>query len=145
MQTLPIKWQRLVYDSQTCSRCEATGQEVQKAVTALRQSLNPLGIRVTLETEELDPATFARDPSQSNRLWVGGLPLEEWLGAQVGQSPCCGPCGDAECRTLEAQGQTYETIPAALIIKAGLRAASQLLDNPPPSGGAKPRMDRSDG
>ena len=33
-----------------------------------------------------------------------------------------------ECRTVTIDDQTYETIPAKLIIKAGLLAASQLIN-----------------
>jgi hypothetical protein len=124
---LKIEWHRLVADGQTCPRCGATGKEVDQASRSLKQSLAPLGINVVLEKHELTPEAFQRDPSQSNRLLLNGRPLEEWLGLKVGQSPCCAPCGDAECRTLATGGQVYETIPADLIIKAGLLVASQLL------------------
>lgn len=132
MKALTIKWQRLVDENgQTCQRCGATGKEVQKAFHSLKQSLAPLGIKVLLEKKALDPATCAKDISQSNRIWVGERPLEEWLDAQVGQSPCATCCAelgsDVECRTVKVQGQTYETIPADLIIKAGLLAASRLI------------------
>jgi len=130
MKTLKIQWHRLMTDGQTCPRCGATGKEVEKASRSLEQSLAPLGIKMVLEKHELTPGAFQQDPSQSNLLLINGRPLEEWLGLKVGQSLCCGPCGDSECRTLETGGQVYETIPADLIIKAGLLAASKLL-NPP--------------
>ena len=128
MKILKIEWHRLVADGQTCPRCGATEKEVDKASCSLEQSLAPLGIKVVLEKHELTPGAFQRDPSTSNRLLLNGRPLEEWLGLKVGQSPCCAPCGDAECRTLETGGQVYETIPADLIIQAGLRAASKLVN-----------------
>ena len=128
IKILKIEWHRLVADGQTCPRCGATEKEVDKASRSLEQSLAPLGIKVVLEKHELTPGAFQRDPSKSNRLLLNGRPLEEWLGLKVGQSPCCAPCGDAECRTLETGGQVYETIPADLIIQAGLRAASKLVN-----------------
>jgi hypothetical protein len=128
LKTLKIQWHRLVAAGQTCPRCGATEKEVEKACRNLEQSLAPLGIKVVLEKQELNPGTFQRDPSQSNRIWIDGRSLEEWLGLKVGQSPCCSTCGDAECRTVETEGQVYETIPADLIIKAGLVAASKLLN-----------------
>jgi hypothetical protein len=128
MKTLKMQWHRLMADGQTCPRCGATGKEVDQASRSLEQSLAPLGIKVVLEKHELTPKAFQRDPSKSNRLLINGRPLEEWLGLKVGQSLCCGPCGDSECRTLETGGQVYETIPADLIIKAGLLAASKLLN-----------------
>ncbi len=127
MKTLKIQWHRLMADGQTCPRCGATGKEVEKASRSLEQSLAPLGIKVVLEKHELTPGAFQHDPAKSNRILINGRPLEEWLGLKVGQSLCCGPCGDTECRTLETGGQVYETIPADLIIKAGLLAASKML------------------
>ncbi len=128
MKTLKIQWHRLMADGQTCPRCGATGKEVEKACLSLEQSLAPLEIKVVLEKHELTPGAFQQDPSKSNRLLINGRLLEEWLGLKAGQSLCCGPCGDTECRTLETGGQVYETIPADLIIKAGLLAASKLLN-----------------
>ena len=128
MKILKIEWQRLLADGQTCPRCGDTGKEVEKASRSLEQSLSPLGIKVVLEKHELTPEAFKRDPSRSNRISLNGLPMEEWLGLKVGQSPCCDVCGDAECRTLESGGQVYETIPADLIIQAGLRAAAKLIN-----------------
>jgi hypothetical protein len=130
MKILTIKWQRLVHGGETCSRCGETGEEVQKAVDALTSRLSPFGLRVILETAELDMAAWQADPDQSNRIWLADRPLEEWLEGKVGHSPCCGVCGDEECRTLELEGRTYETIPAALIVQAGIMAASQLVTGP---------------
>jgi hypothetical protein len=121
-------------DGQTCPRCGSTGQEVKKASRSLEQSLAPLGTKVVLENHELTPGAFQQDPSKSNRILINGRPLEEWLGFRVGQSLCCGPCGDSECRTLETGGQVYETIPADLIVKAGLLAAAQMAGLRAPAG-----------
>jgi hypothetical protein len=134
MKILPIKWQRLVQGGETCPRCGETGRMVQQAVDTLNSRLSPFGIRVTLETAELDMAAWQADPDQSNRIWLGGRPLEEWLEGKVGHSSCCGVCGDEECRTLELEGRTYETIPAALIVQAGIQAAASLISPPGPCG-----------
>jgi hypothetical protein len=128
LKTLKIQWQRLLIDDKTCPRCGATEEEVDKAYTSLGQSLGPLGIKVVLEKKALDKAVFQKNPSQSNIIMIGERTLEEWLKAHTGESPCCGPCGDTECRTIETEGKIYETIPAELIIKAGLIAAGQLLN-----------------
>ena len=127
MKTLTIKWQRVESEGKTCPRCEATGKEIEKAIHTLKQSMAPLGIEVILEKKVLTTEIFGKDVSQSNRIWIGARPLEDWLGAKVGQSPCpCEVCGEAYCRTLEIEGAAYETISAAIIIKAALMAASQL-------------------
>ena len=124
--------QRLVDETgQTCDRCETTCKEIKKALELLKKGLSPLAIEVTFEQREIDQTAFADDPSQSNQIWISGRALEEWLDAQVSQSPCCDICGDAECRTIEVDAKVYEAIPANLIIKAGLIAASQLYGDIP--------------
>ena len=128
MRPLPILWQRLVSpEGKTCDRCSATYQEMERAVATLSQSLRPLGIEPRLEIREIDEKSFKANPSESNRIWIAGRPMEDWLGANVGSSPCCSVCGTSECRTVEVEGTTFETIPEKLFLKAALVAASQLL------------------
>lgn len=125
MKTLKVKWQRLVSDGQTCPRCGSTEEELEKAISTLKQSLSPLGMEVVVEKEELSVSEFKKDPLRSNQIWLNDRPLEDWIGGKVGQSPCCDVCGPSECRTVGVGGEVYEAIPADLIIKAGLLAASQ--------------------
>ncbi len=128
MKLLPIIWQRLVSsDGKTCDRCNATYQEMQRAISKLKEALRPLDIEPILETREIDEESFKANPSASNRIWIANRPLEEWLGARVGGSRCCSVCGDSECRTVEIGGTVFETIPEELVLKASLIAATQLL------------------
>lgn len=128
MKPLPILWKRLVSpEGKTCDRCSATYQEMQRAIEKLQQSLRPLGMEPSLEIRELDEASFQADPSESNRIWIAGRPMEEWLGASVGRSRCCSVCGTSECRTVEVEGTTFETIPEKLFLRAALMAASHSL------------------
>ncbi|UCE71853.1 MAG: DUF2703 domain-containing protein [Nitrospiraceae bacterium] len=129
MRALKIKWQRLLIDEigQTCPRCGSTENEIDKAVNTLNRSLAPLGIDVIIEKKVLDSVTFAKNVLESNRIWINDVPLEKWLGAEVDQSLCCDVCGDAECRTVKVGENIYETIPADLIVKTGLIAASNMI------------------
>ena len=127
MKTLDILWTRLVSEGETCPRCGSTQQNVSAAVAQLESVLQPLGIRPVLETRIIDAATFRADPAQSNRIWIGGRPMEEWLGARAGSRPCCEVCGDLPCRTMEVDGRSYEAIPQELIVKAAVIAASQMI------------------
>jgi hypothetical protein len=86
-----------------------------------------LGIEPTLDERAIDERSFKTNPSESNRIWIAGRPLEEWLGAKVGSSRCCSVCGDSECRTVEVAGASFEAIPEKLFLKAGLLAAAHLL------------------
>jgi uncharacterized protein DUF2703 len=131
MKPLPIVWQRLVSpEGETCDRCAATYLEIKRAIEQLKLSLRPLGIEPTLEVKEIDETSFRANPSESNRIWIAGRPMEDWLGAGVGSSPCCSVCGTSDCRTVTLEGTTFETIPEKLLLKAALRASSHLLVRP---------------
>ena len=127
MKHMSIVWKRLVKGGETCTRCGNTGHELEAAVTKLAASLQPFGIEPVLETQEIDEDTFKANTSESNRVWIAGKPIEEWLVANVGMSRCCSVCGESDCRTLEVGGRTYETIPEEQFIKAGLMAGSQMM------------------
>ena len=128
MRTIRIVWQRLLsLQGQTCDRCAATELALQQAVETLQQVLAPLQIQVEFHRQAMTLEQFNQDPQASNRIWIAEQPLEEWLGASIGSSPCCSVCGDAACRTLECGNQSYDAIPPQLIIKAGLLAAAQQL------------------
>jgi len=127
-KTLKIEWQRLISNDETCPRCGSTEEELDKAVTTLKQSLTSLGIEVTLTKKELSVSEFKKAPLQSNRILINNHLLEDYIGGSVGQSPCCDVCGPSECRTIKIEGQIYETIPSKIIIQAGLVAATQLVN-----------------
>ena len=128
MTSLPIVWQRLVNaDGETCERCRATRLEVERALTVLEDALPHLGIEPELEFRELDQAAFDKEPGQSNRVWIAGKALEDWLQAEVGSTDCPS-CGDAACRTVEVGDSTFATIPERLILKAALLASAELVD-----------------
>ena len=128
MKTLPIIWQRLVSsEGKTCDRCDATYKEMQRAIGKLKEALRPLGIEPSLEVRAIDEESFKSNPSESNRIWIGGRPMEEWLGARVGSSRCCSVCGESECRTVEVGATTFEAVPEKLLLRAALIASSQLL------------------
>lgn len=111
-------------DGQTCDRCGVTFEALQRAVAILTDVLAPLGMEPTLETKAIHEESFRGDPASSNRIWISGKPLEEWLSAEVGSSQCCSVCGESECRTVEVGGAVFEAIPEELILKAALIAAA---------------------
>ena len=128
MKILPIVWQRLVTeDGKTCERCGNTYLEMLRAVELLREELILLGIEPVLRTKTISEQEFKAHPLESNKILIGNKPLEEWLDAQTGASPCCDACGDEDCRTLALGADVFEAIPADLIVEAGVKAAQALL------------------
>ena len=133
---ITVRWQRLVTEAgETCDRCQNTQEEVGLATDRLRRCLRPLNIEVALEETPMTAEACARDISQSNRVFVDDRSLEDWLGAEVGRSRCGSRCAqlgqDVHCRTVVVDGQTYEVIPAGLIVRAGLLAAEAVLARQP--------------
>lgn len=141
MNPLVIVWQRLVVSGETCTRCGTTYESLQRAVTKLKEVLNPLGIEPTLEVKDIDEKMFQADPSTSNQIWIAGRPLEVWLNARVGSSRCCSVCGDSNCRTVEIGETVFESIPENLILKAALIAAAQMQS---PQGEPLPNQNQND-
>jgi hypothetical protein len=135
-KTLRIRWLRLLSDGKTCPRCSSTGEEIEKAVSSLSQSLAPLKISVMLKKDELSEAEFKKNPLQSNQIWLNGKRLEDWIGAKTGQSKCCDTCGTSDCKTVSVGESVYETVPAELVIKAGLLAASEMISCAPKTSGS---------
>lgn len=130
MRQLPIVWQRLVSaDGTTCPRCEGTHRHLENTVAKLRDVLKPLGLEPVLELREISECAFKTQPAESNRIWIAGKPVEEWLGASVGSSPCCSVCGGSPCRTIELDGTVLEEIPESVIMNAALMAAVKLSGN----------------
>ncbi|MCX6762986.1 MAG: DUF2703 domain-containing protein [Candidatus Moranbacteria bacterium] len=124
-KSLVIFWQRLISNGDTCPRCGSTEDELDKAVLRLKEKLKPRGIEVILKKQELTLEEFKRNPLKSNKIMLNGQPLEDLLNAKTGHSKCCDVCGDEECRTMEAGEKSYETIPAELIVEAGIKAVSE--------------------
>lgn len=89
-------------------------------------ALEPLEISPAFEEREIDRAMFIEEPLQSNQVLISGKPLDYWLGGRTGSSRCCNECGDSDCRTLPVEGQSYEVVPAALVVQAGRAAAAHL-------------------
>jgi hypothetical protein len=131
MKPLPILWKRLVSEGKTCPRCGATEANVSSAVRKLEMVLAPLGIRPELTAQAIDGVAFRSAPSESNRIWIGGEPMEKWLGGRAGHTRCCEVCGDSPCRTMEVDGQVYEALPEQQIIRAAMVAAAAMLGAPP--------------
>lgn len=127
-KVLAISWQRLVSDGGTCPRCGSTEDELGKAVEQLEKSLSPLGIKIELQKSELSLEEFKKDPVKSNTILFNGIALEDLIEARTGQSQCCDVCGDEECRTVDVGGESYETIPAEMIVKAGLIAGARIIN-----------------
>ncbi|MEN3013525.1 MAG: DUF2703 domain-containing protein [Endomicrobiia bacterium] len=127
MKKLEIKWQRLVYKGKTCPRCSHTEKEIKKAVSMLKRICKNYGINLVFKKEKISKQEFEKNPLNSNKILINNKPIEKYLNAKTSKSKCCDVCGPVECRTLVVNKNQYETIPANLIIQAGLDAMLKIL------------------
>ncbi|MDX9786050.1 MAG: DUF2703 domain-containing protein [Desulfobacterales bacterium] len=119
MKQLTIEWRHLDKDGKTCDRCSDTGETVRNAHETLVKELHPKGWEVTLKEILLTE----NEIPESNTIFFNGIPIEQLLPNARKSENCCTSCGEllgspTMCRTIERYGQTYEAIPAALILEA---------------------------
>lgn len=124
MQNITIEWRHLDVDGNTCERCGNTGDEVQQAVDALNRECAPHGVSFTLQETRLDAAGLA----DSNAILIGGHYIESLLPQAQRRDSECRSCGDlvgdsVECRTVDIDGHSHETVPAELIRSAACEVA----------------------
>jgi len=129
-RTLALEWQRMIdEDGNVCCGSEATRMAVETARAKLAQALEASGIEVVLTKTDFTPEECVDCPERANRVLVAGRGVDFWLQAETGSSPCEGFCKQTlgekgSCQNLMYEGQTYDVIPADLIVKAGLAAAA---------------------
>ncbi len=87
MKRWTILWKRLVTMGRPVRVAAIPAVNLKRRVNKLRIVLHPLGIEPLLQTEEIDEATFKTNTAESNRVWIQGRPLEDWLGADVRHEP----------------------------------------------------------
>lgn len=95
-------------DGETCTRCNATVDNVRLAAEELKSQLKPLGVGVSL----VEHAATMESLEDSNSVIINGRPIEEWLGASRVSTECesCGDlCGvDEVCCGAIAIGDTVQ-------------------------------------
>lgn len=128
MKKFEVIWQRLVDEKgETCDRCDKTYLNLEYVIKKLEPLFNGMGIEVDFQKKALSLDEFKRNPLSSNEIIINGKKIEDILNLKVGQSCCCGPCGDSECRTVIDETGEKEVIDKRLIIKAILREIIKIL------------------
>jgi hypothetical protein len=122
MDRLEIEWRHLDKDGKTCDRCSDTGETVRAAYADLVKELEPKGWEVSLKEKLLTD----QELPESNSIYLNGIAIENLLPDTRKSENCCASCREilgspTMCRTLERNGQTFEAIPAAMILEAAHR------------------------
>ncbi len=121
MKALVIEWKHLDVRGNTCDRCGETEMNLLGEIAYLNDFLAPQGVVVELVETKLDPTQI----SESNALFVNGIPIEEILDIEVFENSCdsCSQLVDSEvcCRTIVYEKKQYDEIPAKAIREAALK------------------------
>lgn len=122
MKHLEIEWRHLDKGGKTCDRCSDTEDTVRTAWEDLVKELKPKGWEVTLKETLLTD----QEIPESNSIYINGIALETLLPDTRKSKNCCDSCAEilgapTMCRTLERNGQIFESIPSAMIIEAAFR------------------------
>jgi hypothetical protein len=127
-RTLVIRWQHAVCKNENpCERCVNTPLEIQQAYENLRESLAGLGIIVTMEEKKIK--------QHDDHIYINDHDIIDLLKGERTKTECAN-CFDEKgnprtCNSLKLGDKTFEVIPAELIMKAGLMAASELITATP--------------
>jgi hypothetical protein len=119
--SLAIVWERYDGDGGICHGCRATQHELAEAISTIQHALGPFGVEPHLEVLSIAEAQYRANPEQSNRIWIAGKPVEQWLNGTPKYRASRSPC-----RMVEIDGVTYAAIPHRLIVEAAILAASDL-------------------
>ena len=122
MKRLEIEWRHLDKDGETCERCSDTGKTVRAVFADLVKELGDKGWEVCLKETLLTD----QEIPDSNSIYFNGVAIENLLPETRKSENCCVSCCEilgspTMCRTLERNGQTFEAIPAAMIMEAAHR------------------------
>lgn len=128
MKKLDIIWQRLVDErGETCDRCYKTYINLESALEKLTPLLDKVDVKIKFQKKALSMDEFKKNPLSSNEIIINGKKIEQILNLKVGQSCCCGPCGDSECRTVIDDTGEKEEVEERLIIKAILKEVVEII------------------
>jgi len=127
-RTLVIHWRHAVCQNENpCERCINTPLEIQQAYENLKESLAGLGIVVTFEEKKIK--------EHDDHIYINDRDITDLLEGETIKTACMNCLDDKgdprTCNSLKLGDNTYEVIPAELIIKAGLVAASELVTAAP--------------
>ncbi len=125
MKILEIEWRHLDKEGNTCIRCSDTGEALHRVVTELTEECRPCVWDIKFKETKLTE----KEISQSNIILFNGKPIEHILPNAVASESHCQSCckltgnSSTNCRTIELDGSSHESIPLYLIRQAACEIA----------------------
>lgn len=118
MQEINIEWRHYDKEGETCTRCNNTGDNIQKAIKEISADPSFDDTEITFRETKLK----ADKMSESNTVLINGITIESILDGSVSENYChscsCLAGKGSNCRTIEVKGKSYEAIPKEIVMKA---------------------------
>lgn len=118
MKELKIEWRHYDEEGETCTRCNSTGDNIQKVIRAISASSDFDNAKITFEETKLK----ADKMSKSNTILINGATIENILDGSASENYChscsCLAGKGSNCRTIEINDISYEAIPEEIIMRA---------------------------
>lgn len=115
---MTIEWKHYDKEGETCTRCNSTGNNI-KAVLGIVSTDNAYkNIQIKYKETILE----ASEMPDSNTVLINGQKIEDVLNAKTSENYChscsCLAGSDTNCRTIELNNKSYESIPKDMILEA---------------------------
>lgn len=118
MEELTIEWKHYDKEGETCARCNNTGDNIKLALEAVSTDDAYKNIKINYKETILK----ASQMPDSNTVIINGQKLEHILNAKASENYCyscsCLASSGTNCRTIELNNESYESIPKEMILEA---------------------------
>ena len=122
MKELKIEWKHYDKEGETCTRCNSTGNNIQKAIKVISRDSRFDKAKITFKETKLR----AEEMPESNSVFINGEAIEDILRATASENYChscsCLAGAGTNCRTIELNGKSFEDIPENLILQAIIKS-----------------------
>lgn len=118
MKKLKIEWKHYDKEGETCTRCNSTGDNIQKSIKAILDDSDFSDTKITFKETKLE----ANEMSESNSVLIDGQKIEDLLNATASENYChscsCLSGTGTNCRTVKYDGNIYEELSTEMIVDA---------------------------
>ena len=118
MEELNIEWMHYDKEGETCIRCNSTGDNIKAALEVVSTDDTYKNIKINYKETILE----ASEMPDSNTVIINGQKLEDILNAKASENYChscsCLKGSGTNCRTIELNDESYESLPKEMILEA---------------------------
>lgn len=118
MNELKIEWKHYDKEGETCTRCNNTGDNIQKALETISNDSRFNDVKIIFEETKLKEDRMP----ESNTVLINGQKIEDVLSAAASENYChscsCLAGKGSNCKTVRYDGKIYEDLSIEMILEA---------------------------